>query len=423
MTQRVVFHIGAPKTGTTFLQQVLFANKARLEEHGVLVPGEAWGVHAGAAAGLRQGPGGRRHIEWRRLLTTLRDWPGDTAIVSCEWFPMATVEQTAEALEQLQEIGELHVVATARDLVDQVPGAWQEFLKLGHTSSIDEFAATMDQSGVRWCWDVLDIAEALERWGAGLPPEQVHVVTLPPRGAPPGTLWNRFATACGIDPSWCSTDVKFARESISVEAARLLQLAGPQLRAAVQTDSGKWNEAYVWIQRYLSHDMLLNFSGSKITMSGEQIEAVRARSERSIERLRERGYDLVGDFADLTSSVLPQGARHPDTVTDAEVFTLAAELIPALLDRLPEERRTPIALHLVAEALGETRGRKEPAPRKKAAQPAQAPAESTPSVPAEPTPPAGAAAAAAGAPAPRSRARRRMARARKIIRRGINRLR
>ena len=391
MTKRVVFHIGAPKTGTTFLQQVLFANKARLEEHGVLVPGDAWGVHAGAAAGLRQGPGGRRHIEWRRLLTTLRDWPGESAIVSCEWLPMATAEQTAEALTQLQEIGELHVVATARDLVDQVPGAWQEFLKLGHTSPIDEFALTMDQSGVRWCWDVLDVAETLDRWGEGLPVEQIHVVTLPPRGAPPGSLWSRFATACGIDPSWCSTDVKFARESISVEAARLLELAGPKLRAAVQTETGNWNEAYVWIQRYLSHDMLLTFSGSKITMSDEQIKAVRTRSERSIERLCERGYDIVGDLADLTSSQLPQGARHPDTVTDAEVFALSAELLPAMLDRLPEERRTAVALHLVAEALGETRGRKEAAPLK--------------------------------SPAPRSSAQRRMARARKIIRRGINRLR
>ena len=403
MTQRVVFHVGAPKTGTTFLQQVLFANKARLQEQGVLVPGDEWGVHAGAAVGLRQGPGGRRRIEWRRLLDTLREWPGHTAIVSCEWFSMASTEQTAEALTELQEIGEPHVVATARDLVDQVPGAWQESLKLGHATPIDEFAAAMDQPKDRWHWGVLDVAESLERWGAGLPPEQVHVVTLPPRGAPPGTLWDRFATACGIDPSWCSTDVTFARESIGVEAARLLELAGPQLRSAIQTDTGKWNQPYVWIQRYLAHDMLLAYPGAKITMSDEQIKAARERSERSIERLRERGYDIVGDLTDLMSSTLPEGARHPDTVTDAEVFAIASELLPALLERLPDERRTPVALHLVAETLGETRGRTYPAK----APVAKAPAAKTP---------------AAGASAPRSRTARRMARARKIIQRGIKRL-
>jgi hypothetical protein len=419
MTERVVIHIGAPKTGTTFLQEVLFANKERLEEHGVLVPGSQWGFHAGAATGLRQGRDGRRYGEWTRLLDTAREWSGETTIVSCEWFPMATAEQTAEALTQLQEIGELHVVATARDLVDQVPSAWQEVLKLGQSTPIDEFVSMMDRPKGRWCWSVLDVAEALERWGAGLPPEQVHVVTLPPRGGPPGALWDRFAAACGIDPSWCATDVKFARESIGVEAASLLELAGPTLRAAIQTGTGRRNEAYVWIQRYLSHDMLLAYPGAKITPGDEQIKAVRERSNRSIERLRARGYDIVGDLADLTSSALPDGARHPDTVTDAEVLDIATKLLPAMLDRLPEERRTAVALHLVAEALGETRGR-TPEPKKPASSGTPGQADAPVQAPLPKEPPARPAAVSA---APRSRVRRRMAHARELLRRGIDRLR
>jgi hypothetical protein len=420
MTERVVLHIGAPKTGTTFLQEVLFANKARLEEHGILVPGKQWGFHAGAATGLRQGREGPRYGEWTRLLDALRAWPGQTAIVSCEWFPMATAEQTAEAVAQLQEIGELHVVATARDLVDQVPSAWQEMLKLGQASPIDAFVATMERPKGRWCWNVLDVADALDRWGADLPPEQVHVVTLPPRGAPPGTLWDRFAAACGLDPSWCSTDVKFARESIGVEAARLLELAGPALRSAVQTKTGRRNEAYVWIQRYLAHDMLLAYPGAKITPSDEQIQAVRERSLRSIDRLRGRGYSVVGDLADLTSSVLPDGARHPDTVTDAEVLAIATKLLPAMLDRLPEERRTAVALHLVAEALGETRGR---TPEPKKARPATADAGEAGATAQSPKPGKPAARPAQAPAAPRSRVRRRMVRAQKLLRRGFDRLR
>lgn len=419
MTERVAFHIGAPKTGTTFLQEVLFANKERLEARGVLVPGSQWGFHAGAATGLRQGRGGSRYGEWTRLLDALRDWPGETAVVSCEWFSMATAERTSEALAQLQEIGELHVVATARDLVDQVPSAWQEVLKLGQATPIDEFVSTMDRSKGRWRWNVLDMAEALERWGAGLPPEQVHVVTVPPRGGPPGTLWDRFASACGIEPSWCSTDVQFARESISLEAARLLELAGPLLRAAVQTETGARNGAYVWIQRYLAHDMLLAYPGSKITPSDEQIKAVRERSLRSIARLRERGYDIVGDLADLTSSVLPQGARHPDTVSDADVLAIAAKLLPDMLDRLPEERRTAVALHLVAEALGETRGRtSEPRESERPASADETREPAKPSLSTEPvtvpTPPA---------TSTRSRVRRRMSRARRLLERGIHHLR
>ncbi|MBA2774812.1 MAG: hypothetical protein H0U36_12330, partial [Nocardioidaceae bacterium] len=36
--KRVFFHIGAPKTGTTYLQNVLFQNRPALKAAGVLYP-------------------------------------------------------------------------------------------------------------------------------------------------------------------------------------------------------------------------------------------------------------------------------------------------------------------------------------------------------------------------------------------------
>src|SRR6187549_340164 len=39
MARRVFFHIGAPKSGTTFLQTVMWENRARLEGQGLLYPG------------------------------------------------------------------------------------------------------------------------------------------------------------------------------------------------------------------------------------------------------------------------------------------------------------------------------------------------------------------------------------------------
>ena len=50
--QRVFLHIGAPKTGTTFLQDVLVRNKAALRANGVLYPGRN-GTHVMAALDLR----------------------------------------------------------------------------------------------------------------------------------------------------------------------------------------------------------------------------------------------------------------------------------------------------------------------------------------------------------------------------------
>jgi hypothetical protein len=43
LDKRVYFHIGAPKTGTTYLQNVLFANRPALAERGALYPYEDFG--------------------------------------------------------------------------------------------------------------------------------------------------------------------------------------------------------------------------------------------------------------------------------------------------------------------------------------------------------------------------------------------
>ena len=41
VTQRVYLHVGAPKSGTTYIQGVLEHNRARLADAGVLVVGRA----------------------------------------------------------------------------------------------------------------------------------------------------------------------------------------------------------------------------------------------------------------------------------------------------------------------------------------------------------------------------------------------
>ena len=41
-TRRVFLHIGAIKTGTTYIQTVLRENRERLIEEGVLFPGRRW---------------------------------------------------------------------------------------------------------------------------------------------------------------------------------------------------------------------------------------------------------------------------------------------------------------------------------------------------------------------------------------------
>ena len=332
MASRVTIHIGTPKSGTTYLQTLLFGNKRRLAERGVLLPADRADDHALAAIGMRNGPDDTYAERWEGLLAEVAAWDGP-AIITNEWFGMASPERTGEAVRRLDEVGEVHVVLTARDLVDQVPAAWQETLKLGDSTQIDEFVDKLEQEEFRWGWWDIDPAEVLARWARFVPAERLHVVTIPPRGAPSDVLWHRFAQACGLRPEWCSTEVKFARQSLSVEAARLLQLAGPRLLAAIDATPPPWNGPRKWIQSHLSHGILLNHRGGRITMSSERIAEVRARSVRSSAAIEASGCMIHGDLADLTSSRLPDGATHPDDVPDAVLLDLAVDVIAEQLGR------------------------------------------------------------------------------------------
>lgn len=329
MATNVTLHIGAPKTGTTFLQAILFGNQQRLREHGILVPADQR-FHNRASAGVRNGPDSPQYRSWEKLLSRIESWPG-TVLVTNEWFAATSQERAAAAVQQLTDVADVRLVATARDLVDQVPAAWQETLKIGESSQIDAFSDGLDRPHPHWTWSALDVAEVLDRWAATLPTRQTHVVTLPPRDTPAEALWTRFAVACGVDPTWCTTDVNFARESLGVEAARLLQLAGPMLLEAIDAEHASWRAPYRWIQQYLAHGMLRKHRGRRITMGGEQIAAVRERSQRCVDRLGDRGYPVHGDLADLTCSSLPDGAVHPDSVDDSELLPIALQLVADLV--------------------------------------------------------------------------------------------
>ena len=59
-TKKVFFHVGAPKTGTTYLQQVLFQNREALARDGVLYPYEFFDESFRSMQDFRGASWGRR---------------------------------------------------------------------------------------------------------------------------------------------------------------------------------------------------------------------------------------------------------------------------------------------------------------------------------------------------------------------------
>ena len=71
MGRRLVLHVGTMKSGTSFLQTLLFEQKEDLAEAGVLVPGKAWGRQATAVRSVLS-PGRDR----RRVVRRVVRWDG-----------------------------------------------------------------------------------------------------------------------------------------------------------------------------------------------------------------------------------------------------------------------------------------------------------------------------------------------------------
>ena len=74
-----------------------------------------------------------------------------------------------------------------------------------------------------WFWGVQEIPDILNRWGHDLPPERVHLVTVPPPGGPPNLLWERFSQAFGLTGLDLDLEAERANPSLGVPETALLR--------------------------------------------------------------------------------------------------------------------------------------------------------------------------------------------------------
>jgi hypothetical protein len=330
VAQKVFFHIGLPKTGTTYLQTLLWNNHEELKRQGVLVPGESNRQHLWASGVVREDPnidrrGPQARYAWDRLVTEINAWPG-TAVVTHEFFASASAEQAARAISVLDG-AEVHVVVTARDTLSLVTARWQEFVKNGSTVPIDRYPTREDSSPTDdWGWGTLDLADVLGRWGTAVAHERVHVLTLPRPDEPRETLWLRFAALLGVDPGRCGTAGSMANESLGVVEVELLRRINADLEGfSTAVDRGNW------IRGYLAQGKLVPRRGERFWPSEKRVAELCERGNRIADAVATAGYDVIGNAEDLRPPADVPERRHPDSVTEAEMLAAATGVIAAMM--------------------------------------------------------------------------------------------
>ncbi len=334
MARRVFFHVGLPKTGTTYLQSVLWANRKALADQGVLYPGGPR-EHLWASLSVRERPGlAQRNPEaegaWDRVVERLAAWEGD-GLVSHEFFGSASAEQAQRALAAV-EPAETHVVVTARDLLTVLSSYWQEYIKHGFEATLDEFP-TSSEPGDEWGWEALDLPGVLRRWGSTLPPERVHVLVLPERDAPRETLMLQFAEILGADATDFSVERAKENTSLGLVEAELLRRVSPYL-----SGFGSALDRGVWIRGYLAHRILVPRSGERFLPSDARVAELAARADEGIAEIERSSYDVIGDLERLRVTA-PGGLRHPDDVSQDELFDAALDTIAVLMQEMRVVRR------------------------------------------------------------------------------------
>ncbi|HET8560303.1 MAG TPA: hypothetical protein VFL69_07275 [Marmoricola sp.] len=349
MSQRRVFlHIGAPKSGTTYLQDRFAANRRLLEEQGLSYPDTAHGGHFYAALDLIErrwaGEIEQARGQWDELAATARRADGDV-LISHEILAAASPEQVRRAFRSLPD-AEVHVVLTARDLARQLPAEWQEHVKHRSGQTFRKFANRVMRaprtSPDLWFWRVQSVPDVLTRWGAGLPPSQVHVVTVPPSGAPPGVLWDRFADVLGLDPRLGYAEAERSNRSVGIAEIAVLRRLNRRLHAL-----GVPREVYVPVVRELVvRDVFSRRPDQeRAVVPPRRRPFVEEVTEEWLEWLEGSGVHVVGDLRDL-QPVWPEPgfrARHPDRPRQGEVADAAIEALAAVVaNSRPPEEGTPL---------------------------------------------------------------------------------
>jgi hypothetical protein len=348
MARRVFLHIGTPKSGTTYLQEKLALNREVIAQHGLTYPNTRTGNHFEAALDLiEERWAGQREVargQWNALANEARRAPGDV-VLSHEILAAARPPQVAAAMAAFAA-DEVHLVLTARDLARQIPAEWQENIKHRGRRSFAKFMALVAQSRRTnpdlWFWRVQGVPDVLTRWGNGLSPDRIHVVTVPQAEAPRELLWRRFAQVVGLEPDLDLAEATDYNPSLGIVEASVVRRLNKQLAG-----KGIPRDVYVdLVREVIARDTLAHRADQvRAVLPEGRWGFVEEVTGEWLEWLEGAGVDVVGDLADLRPQRpdFSDGSWvHPDKPPADLVAGAAIEALAAVIEDIAPTHKSPV---------------------------------------------------------------------------------
>ncbi len=340
----VYLHIGAMKTGTTYLQQLIYANRDQLSAAGLVVPGDTWGRQVRGVQDVMKLGRGDRHIRrmsqgaWQELLDQALASRENVSVISVEFLSFAGRRKARQVLRTLAG-ADVRVVLTVRDMASSLPSQWQTLVHNNGRSSWPEFLEAMPEPTERPLpflarfrpladefHRTQNIARMLAVWAPLVPPGSLHVVTVPRRRGRPDELWHRFASVVGVDPDVVTQPPVGTNPSLGHASSELVRRLNLRLGRMSQSE-------YNWtVKEPVAIEVLARRAAEegKAQLTRDAYDrALRwnVLTRRAIERA---GAAVTGDLEDLP------------TVPDPD--------LRATLPDVPDEPRTALMLDAAEEA-------------------------------------------------------------------------
>jgi hypothetical protein len=335
----VYVHIGEAKTGTTHLQNLLYDNREALRADGLLYSAAGGSGHVLETLDLRgitfkNTPDPEIAGTWRRLVRQIREW-GGPALISSELLAPAA-RQHINRLQSSLDFADVHIVFTVRDMARQLPAAWQERIKNRGQETFAEWLRCIHDpdpqpnTAGKHFRNLHDVTGILARWSEDLPPNRVHVVTVPPSGGDPRLLWTRFAEVIGVDPKRYEEPDRGVNRSLGAAEVSVVR----QVNVALGGDEFPWPPYDRFMKWYLS-PKLAERQGLPIELPESEFEWAVATSQRIAKDIAEAGYDVVGDLGELIPAGRPSG-MDPDQVPAELLADAGVAGTAALVQRLAD---------------------------------------------------------------------------------------
>jgi hypothetical protein len=186
-------------------------------------------------------------------------------------------------------------------------------------------AGISDRSRAGVFWSLHDAPAILRRWSRGIPPDAVHVVTVPPSGADPKLLWRRFAGVLGVDPDRYDTDLGGENTSLGAAEAAALR----DFNEVIEGVDIPW-PVYATTIKHGFPAYAANRQSSRIELPEKAYAWSLEWSQNAVAELSAAGYAVAGDLAELVPTHRPSG-RDPDAIPADERADAALTMVAAVL--------------------------------------------------------------------------------------------